>query len=125
MWEAAEPFKPATGSFAETELQSNINLQHPGLNTLDKEHGSQGDDRDKLVTVAHLCVITTPCLDPLWARATWVTQWQDGPHRQTPSPNPQQHLFFFPSLQGLKPHPAPVILKGNLVPCHKLYEHWT
>lgn len=74
MQEAAEPFKPATGSFTETELQSNINLQHPGLNTLDKERRSQGDDRDKLVTVAHPCVLTTPSLGPLWAPAACVTQ---------------------------------------------------
>lgn len=34
--EAAEPFKPDTGSLTETEPRSNINLQHPGLSTSDK-----------------------------------------------------------------------------------------
>lgn len=100
MQEAAEPFKPATGSFTETELQSNINLQHPGLNASDKERWSQGDDRDKLVAVAHPCVITTPCLGLLWDPATWETKEQDGPHRQIPSPNPRQHLFFFPPFRA-------------------------
>lgn len=39
-----------------------------------------------------------------------------------PFPNPQQRLSSPP---GLKPNPAPVILKGNLVPRHQLRHHWT
>lgn len=77
MQEAAAPFKPATGSLTETELQSNINLQHPGLNASDKRRRSQGDDREKLVSAAHPCVHATPCL---WSAVrlltTCITSWQ-------------------------------------------------
>ncbi|KAJ7413413.1 hypothetical protein BTVI_43478 [Pitangus sulphuratus] len=75
MREAAEPFQPATGSFTETELQSNINLQHPGLNTLDKQRQSQGDDRDKLVSVAHPCSNSCSQMEPP-AKPTDVGQTQ-------------------------------------------------
>lgn len=61
----------------ETELQSNINLQHPGLNASDKQRQSQGDDREKLVSAAHPCVHATPCL---WSAVrlltTCITSWQ-------------------------------------------------
>lgn len=115
MQEPAELFKPATGSFTETELQSNINLQHPGLNTSDKQRRSQRDDSEKLASVAHPCTHTTPCLrsavrsaaDDLYnIIAARRGVFAGRPLLQIPSK-------CFSSLQGLKPHPAPVILKGN------------
>lgn len=125
MKQPAGPFKP---SLTVPELQSNINLQHPGLSASDKRRRSWGDDRERLVAVAHRDVLATPCLQMLYNDLYNITAARRGVFTGLPfSKSPPKYIivFFPPSLQGLKPHPAPVILKGNLVPCHKLYERWT
>lgn len=89
----AGPFKP---SLTVLELQSNINLQHPGLSASDKRRRSWGDDREGLVAGAHRDGLATPCLQMLYNDLYNITAARQGVFTGLQIPTKIYDYIFFP-----------------------------